>query len=246
MRFQTDGLIIKEQNIGEQDKLVTVLTKGNGVIRAFVRSAKNIKNPKCAATQLLCYSRFTFYVNRDTYIIDEAFSQEMFVKLRNSVENMSLAQYFCELAINLCPREQNGEKYLKLILNALYLLSNGLRDPLLVKACVEMRLMCLCGYMPDLIMCGGCGRYDGDEMFFEIKTGKLYCQKCSKGKGMYMNMGVTTALRHSVFADLDKIFSFSLPREDLKQLNKITESYVHCLTEKDFKTLQFYRAICLD
>ena len=44
MKFRTEGLIIKEQNIGEQDKLVFALTKSNGVIRAFVKGAKNIKN----------------------------------------------------------------------------------------------------------------------------------------------------------------------------------------------------------
>lgn len=37
------GLIIKEQNIGEQDKLVFALTKSNGVIRAFVKGAKTSK-----------------------------------------------------------------------------------------------------------------------------------------------------------------------------------------------------------
>ena len=55
MKFRTEGLIIKEQNIGEQDKLVFALTKSNGVIRAFVKGAKNIKNGKCAAASLLSY-----------------------------------------------------------------------------------------------------------------------------------------------------------------------------------------------
>ena len=44
MKFQTMGLIVKEQNIGEQDKLVHALTATNGIIKAFVRGAKNIKN----------------------------------------------------------------------------------------------------------------------------------------------------------------------------------------------------------
>ena len=35
MKFQTDGLIIKEQNIGEQDRLVFALTKSNGIIKAL-------------------------------------------------------------------------------------------------------------------------------------------------------------------------------------------------------------------
>jgi len=45
-------LIIREQNIGEQDKLLHVLTKSHGVVKAFARGAKNLKNGKSAATAL--------------------------------------------------------------------------------------------------------------------------------------------------------------------------------------------------
>ena len=40
MQIKTQGLIIKEQTIGESDRLVTVLTRDNGVLRAFARRAK--------------------------------------------------------------------------------------------------------------------------------------------------------------------------------------------------------------
>ena len=35
----TQGLIIKEQAVGESDRLVTILTKDEGVGRAFARRA---------------------------------------------------------------------------------------------------------------------------------------------------------------------------------------------------------------
>ena len=52
MKFRTEGLIIKEQNIGEQDKLIHALTKSHGVVKAFVRGAKSLKTGKGAATSL--------------------------------------------------------------------------------------------------------------------------------------------------------------------------------------------------
>ena len=119
MKFQTMGLIVKEQNIGEQDKLVHALTATNGIIKAFVRGAKNIKNQKCAATSLLTYSRLTVYKGRESYIIGDAIPERIFSKLRGDVVKTCLAQYFCELAITICPREQNSEEFLKLILNSL-------------------------------------------------------------------------------------------------------------------------------
>ncbi|MBQ5566120.1 MAG: recombination protein O N-terminal domain-containing protein, partial [Clostridia bacterium] len=36
MKFNTDGLVIREQSIKEQDKLITVLTRSDGLIRAFI------------------------------------------------------------------------------------------------------------------------------------------------------------------------------------------------------------------
>ena len=244
MKFKTNGLIIKEQSIREQDKLVTILTSSHGVIRAFVRRAKNIKSPKCASTGLLCYSELSVFENKGTYSVDEAKSLEMFTGLRKDVANMSLAQYFCELCLNLCPKELEASEFLRLILNALYLLSNDKKEPLLIKACVEMRLMQLCGYMPDLIMCDCCGEYKAPSMTFIPKTGKLFCQSCARQNGalgITAPLSVITAFRHTIYADFEKLFSFSLNEESLKLLNTITESYLSCVTEKDYMTLQFYK-----
>ena len=103
MKFQTMGLIVKEQNIGEQDKLVHALTATNGIIKAFVRGAKNIKNQKCAATSLLTYSRLTVYKGRESYIIGDAIPERIFSKLRGDVVKTCLAQYFASLQLQFVP-----------------------------------------------------------------------------------------------------------------------------------------------
>lgn len=246
MKCLTMGLIIKEQNIGEKDRLVFALTKDLGVVKAFVHGANNIKNQKCAATSLLSYSRLTLYKGRDTYTIGDAISEHIFSKLRNDVVKMCLAQYFCELAITICPREQQAEKFLKLILNSLYLISEDKRSANLVKACVEMRMTSFAGYMPDLRMCGICGEYLSDEMVFFPKKGAIFCEKCYNGSGqpkIFLNSSVLTALRHTIYADDDKLFSFALPESDLETLNVASENYIKYIFEKDFSTLTFYKAL---
>lgn len=247
MRLTTQGLIVKEQTVGEKDKLVTAVTTDLGVIRAFVKGAKNIKSPKGASTQLLCYSQLVIYSgkNQDTYIIDEAKVIDMFSKLRRNIENMCLAQYFCELAMHLCPHGQPAQNCLKIILNGLYLLSENKRSPLLIKACVEMRLMCYAGYQPELTMCSGCGCYESDNMYFIPKSGILTCDKCLTPQqlpyALLLGKGVTRALRHTVYAEDGKLFSFTLPDESLILLNTATERFMGYMLEKNFQTLSFYK-----
>ena len=247
-REETDeeGLIIKEQNIGEQDKLVFALTKSNGVIRAFVKGAKNIKNGKCAAASLLSYSRLTIYKGRESYIIGEAQPIRIFSKLRSDVTKMCLAQYFCELALTICPREQKADSFLSLVLNSLYLLSENKRSADLIKPCLEMRLASMAGYMPDLRMCRECGEYITPLMYFLPRIGALECADCRTDvsePAIALNEGTLTALRHTVYADDDKLFSFALPKDDLVVLNAASESYLKYRFEKDFKTLIFYKTI---
>lgn len=246
MKFRTDGLIIKEQNIGEQDRLVFALTKSNGIIKAFVKGAKNIKNQKCASTSLLSYSRLTIYKSRDSYIIGEALPIRIFSKLRNDVVKMCLAQYFCELALTACPQEQKADKFLSLVLNSLYLLSENKRDGNLIKPCLEMRMASMAGYMPDLKMCRECGEYQPQLMYFIPKLGVLECGACRRivsSDAIALNPSTLTALRHTIYADDDKLFSFSLSQEGLNVLNLASESYLKYRFEKDFKTLNFYKTI---
>lgn len=246
MKFRTEGLIIKEQNIGEQDRLVFALTKSNGVIKAFVRGAKNIKNQKCASTSLLSYSRLTIYKSRDSYIIGEARTIRIFSKLRSDVRKMCLAQYFCELALTICPREQKSDAFLSLILNSLYLLSEDKRSADLIKPCFEMRLASMAGYMPDLRMCRECGEYSADTMYFLPRSGMLECAACRSKiseHAVALNPSTLTALRHTIYADDDKLFSFALPQSGLDVLNEASERYLKYRFEKDFKTLTFYKTI---
>ncbi len=247
MKISTTGLIIKQQNIGEKDTLVTVLTRDMGVIRAFVRGAKNIKNPKSAPTSLLCYSELGIYSGKDAYVIDDASVIEMFFDLRKDVSRIALAQYFCELAAHICPTEQECSEQLSLVLNALHLLSKGTQPPLIIKACVELRLVAMAGYLPDLVMCKDCGTFENEEMYFLLDGGSIKCSECFKKapspSSVAIDIGILRAMRHIVYSENKKVFSFTLSEKSLEKLSYITESYICKVLERDFSTLHFFKTI---
>ena len=246
MRQNTNGLILKEQNIGEQDKLVPVLTSDLGVIKAFVRGAKSIKSKKQSATGLLCYSKLSLYNGKDSYIIDEAQPIEVFFGLRNDIEKLALAQYFAELAYELAPQETDANEYLRVVLNSLYMLSNGKKNAEQLKAITELRLLSLSGYMPNLICCDGCACYEHEMMYFLPEKGIIVCGDCIGNYNQHKILtgsGVTHAMRHCIYSEFKKLFAFNLTKDAQPVLEYASEEYIHSQINRKFKTLEFYRSI---
>ena len=66
------------------------------------------------ATELLCYSRFQIFQNRDRFFVDRAETNTVFFGIRQDMDKLSLATYFCQLCCELVPEEAEGEGYLRL------------------------------------------------------------------------------------------------------------------------------------
>ncbi len=243
MQQTVKGLIIREQTIGESDRLVTLLTGDLGLVRAFVRRAKTIKNQNLSATSLFVYGEFSLYRGRDAYVVDAAQPIEMFFDLRADIERLALAQYFAQLTYFLGAEEQPAPETLRLVLNALHLLCKGEKDMRIVKAAVEMRMLTLGGYMPNLLACYRCGTYESDPMFFDIEEGCLYCKDCFRNHAITVPLGVVSALRYICLVDIVRVFSFSLTDENLDILCDVSEKYLISRIDHKLTTLEFYKSL---
>lgn len=246
MRTDAEGLVITEKCVGESDRLITVLTREKGVLRAFVQRPGRAKNGRLSATRLFSYSRFTIFEGRDKYIIDDAQPIEVFFDLRKDIVRLALAQYFCELSIALAPQDAPAGEYLRLMLNALYLLGRGSRPEKIVKAVVEMRMLALAGYQPDLVGCSECGRFEADSMYFLPVSGRIVCESCGcphEEPSVCLGRGALAGLRHTIYAELKKAFSFSLSPEGMAELSRASEAYVLSTLGRSFATLDFYHDI---
>ncbi len=243
MMLTTKALIIKEQTVGESDKLVTLLTEKEGVIRAFARRAKSLKDSKSSATSLLSYSNFSIYKGKEKYIIDSATPIEVFFELRNDIISLSLAQYFCDLSANLVSSESSQS--LKVVLNSIYFLCKMKKDPLLLKAISELKLLSLNGYMPNLVACKNCVCYDNDFWLFLPETGEIICQKCynNERNAFSMNSTVLTAMRYILYKPVKEMYSFTIPEKDIETLCFISENYMTTILGKTPQTLDFFKTI---
>lgn len=244
MNIETDGLVIKEQKIGESDKLITVLTSKYGLLRAFVRRATSVKSKMLGATQLLSYSDFVFYKGKNSYNVNSASQKYSFFKLNDDMDSMAVAFYLAELFGELAPENENADTLLRLLLNSLYLMAEKKRGPALVKAAAELRSLSDAGYMPDLVACSQCGEYETEYMYFNPSSGHILCSHCgSPAEGMRLSLAAISAMRFIVYSDEKKIFNFQVSDEVLSELAQAAEQFAIQQTGRGYKTLEFYKSL---
>ena len=238
-KLSTDGLIIRETPVGEADKFVTVLTREQGIIRAAARGSRKANSRHAAATQLLTHGQFSLQEGKNNWYIDDARPLHVFFGLKDDLEKLTLAQYFCELAGAIAPREEPAESALRLLLNALHYLAHDQRPAPLLKAIVEFRLLAEAGYMPDLSGCSRCGKEEGVFGFLPGE-GRLVCPDCG---GEPMSPGVLAAMRHLQGGSLEACFGFSLPEAEQVMLAEVSEAFLKAQLGRSFATLDFYNTL---
>ncbi len=245
MSIKISGIVLKENITRESDRVITVLT-ASGIIRAYAKAAKNIKSKKFTATSPLCYSEFVLHEGGELYIVNSAEEIEIFYNLRTDIEKLALAQYFCELINSVAPEETDCKEMLRLTLNCLHFLCGDEKSIYLIKSVFEMRLMCLLGFMPDLVACKKCLNFENDFVFFDVLNSSIYCAEClPQTQGLYIKLTLSelSVIRHIVYSEFDKIFNFTSSLKSLKTVSSLCEKYVETMVEKRFKTLDYFNSI---
>lgn len=240
-KISVDAVVVKVSVTGESDRIVWLLTGRNGIIRAFAKGARKVKGKLHGAASPFVYGTFWLTETKGSYNITDAEIKEMFFPLREELERLTLAQYFCEIAVKCIDEGNSSEDHLRLLLNSLYFLCNGKKDPLMLKSLYEIRSCVLLGYSPDVIACDLCGEFETPYMYFDCTGGNIFCEKCGNPQLFpRVELSVISAIRHFVFSDFNKVFSYDYSKTDLTSLNHITEQYFLNCIQLHFETLEFY------
>lgn len=247
MLFHTEGLVVREKSVGESDKTVVILTKDQGRISAFANGAKKYKSRLFSGTLFLTYSRFSIHKGKAGCKITQASAVNTYFNLKNSLETLALASFFADAAGYFAGEGEESGEVLRLLLNTLYMLSEKRADPEKARLVFELRLLAASGYTPRILSCRACGEYEKN-MYFSPAEGTLVCENCKKNGERNLaplTPGMLTALRFIVLSDAKKIFSFELPKEELKMLAKLADDFFAAHCGREFETLKFYREAAL-
>lgn len=233
--IKTKGIIIAENNMGDFDKMVTILTP-NGKIGCSAKGARRPKSAFMAGTQFLCFGEYMLFKGSNTYTLNSCDTIEIFYNIRCDLDKLQYASHITKIIQDTTDENQNTYKILQLYLNTLYVISETEIDLEFILAIFKLRLLCLLGFTPRVQKCTECEKEE-HLYYFSFKDNGFKCESCSKQDTGAVQISDSTkkAIQYIVMSPAKKLYSFEISEENKKQLEMVSKIYTDVKLEKEYK-----------
>lgn len=178
--YSDEGVVLRTTRLGEADRIVTVLTRDHGKVRAVVKGVRRPRSRFGARLEPFMRCRLQFFQGRSTLqIVTQAV--EISAYAREIAADYSLfvaANVMSETADKLINDESGAhpDQY-RLLIGALAALSTRRLQPWQVTQSYELRALAAEGWRPRLATCVVCGKAEPERIlsFFSVALGGMVC-----------------------------------------------------------------------
>lgn len=236
------GVIIKQSDYGEGHRMLTVFTEEYGIVKAVSYGVKKTKS-KSASSQFLCYGDFEFFknTNKDIMTIKSIDTLDGFFPICEDIKKLALSVYLSDITYELLGMNNPDSRLLHVFLNSIYALAYKNEDVQKIKTVYELKLMCIGGYMPSIHSCASCG--SGAVTAFDLLKGGMVCRQCGGKYLINMDKNLFMALQYISESEDKRMLSFNAGTDILKRLNTLTEQYISLQLDRNFPSLDYYKAM---
>jgi DNA repair protein RecO (recombination protein O) len=193
--YRDDGIVLRTQKLGEADRIVTLLARRTGRVRAVAKGVQRTKSRFGARLEPFTHVDLLMYTGRSLDGITQADTVRPYGEpLASDYPRYTSGTAMLETAEKLTPVEKEpAMRQFLLLVGGLRALGEGAHDPRLVLDAYLLRSLAVAGYAPALDECAVCGTRvaagdagpgDGPAaatlraFAFAIGAGGLVCRSC--------------------------------------------------------------------
>jgi DNA repair protein RecO (recombination protein O) len=190
--YRDDGVVLRTQKLGEADRIITVLGRGTGRIRAVAKGVRRTKSRFGARLEPFTHVDLMLHHGRSLDIITQAEVIRPYGEpLAGDYPRYTAGVAMLETAERFTPVEKEPAlRQFLLLVGGLRALSDAEHDPGLVLDAFLLRSLAVAGYAPALRECARCGvsgdgpgrAATGGERrplpAFAIPAGGMVCASC--------------------------------------------------------------------
>lgn len=189
--YRDSAVVLRVTKLGEADRIVTLLTRRNGRIRAVAKGVRRTRSKFGGRLEPFGHVDLQLYAGRNLDIVTQAVSLDTFgPALAADYPRYTCATAIVETAERMTAEEREPAlRLFLLVVSALRALVETERDPALVLDAFLLRALALSGWAPALRECARCGvpggtvsGQPGFHSAFHVASGGSLCPDC-RGAG---------------------------------------------------------------
>ncbi len=236
--YRDEGIVLRTHKLGEADRIITLLTRDHGKVRAVAKGVRRTKSKFGSRLEPFSHVDVQCYIGRSLDVVNQAESLRSYGSdLVGDYARYTSGQVMLETAERMVPeeREPTVAQYL-LLVGGLRALVSGEHDADLVLDAYLLRSCAIGGYAPSFDECVRCGA-PGPHRFFHVPSGGALCLK-DRTPGSATPRPETLALLAALLSGGWDVADASDPRAR-REGNGIVAAYVQWHLERGLRSLPF-------
>lgn len=219
MNKKVKGIVIKSKDVGEADKLITLLTAEEGKISVKLKSVKKAKAKLKFAAETFCFGEYELEKGKAGYICTGCDLYELFYELRGDIKRFYLATALLEIANNGCGENTPQPNELIFLINSLKRISTVKANIEYLAIKILLESVGVFGFGITDYTCKDCKEDISGKAYFVFDSCAFYCEE-------HKRENVSELSRHAY-----KLIKacVELPDEKIEQLPYVKEDALEAL-----------------
>lgn len=242
--YQTEAIVLRQQDYAEADRILTLLTPG-GKRSALAKGIRRVTSRKAGHLGLFHRATVMLAQGRQLDIVTQAEALDVHEGLWHDLLRFTYASYAAELVDQFLPDEDENPAVYDLLGWALGAFAQE-ADLRLWARYFELTLLRLCGYHPEFFQCVGCeAPIEPAANRFDVTQGGLLCPRCAADApgARPVSLVAQKALRYLSTRDAQEIAILAIREATHRELEDLLQAFIQYTLEHELKSTALLRRL---
>ena len=239
---QAEAIVLRTAPIGDQDKIVVLLTREKGLIRGVAKGARKFGNRFGSALEPMSHVTAFYYEKerRELVTVGSCDLIESFFEIQADLKTSLTLTYFAELVEEFLPARAREDMIFRLLLSVLQALKKK-SDLAVLTRYFETWFLQVNGYLPDVRRCKRCRKaLDGTGWLAPKKDG-VYCDACAPARKEEVKPDLGRFMQWVRKNPPSKAEECPVTAADLKSIRKGLQAMIVYHLEREPKSLRYIK-----
>lgn len=176
--YRDEGVVLRTHKLGEADRIVTVLTRRHGRVRAVGKGVRRTQSRFGARLEPFMRVDLQFATGRTLDVVTQAVTLDTYAaRIAGDYSRYTVGTAMLETAERLVDEREPATQQYLLLVGALRALADRHHPADLVLDAYQLRAMAVAGFAPSFHDCARCGQ-QGPHRWFSVPSGGAVCSGC--------------------------------------------------------------------